>query len=156
MDVLEKYLNATLRFLSFRLRSEKEVKQFLTEKKVDPEIQDRILQSLYKNKLLDDERFAKWWIEQRTTFKPKGPQIIKMELRQKGISDEVISNELSSAEIKTVNSENIKTLIEKRVQRYTSLPPREAKQKLQQFLLRRGFDWDTIKQAIDDVVKKAV
>ena len=72
MDDFEKFYKASIRFLSFRPRSEKELSDYLTKKKCDDLTSKRIIESrLKKINLLDDEEFAKWWIEQRTLIKPQ-------------------------------------------------------------------------------------
>lgn len=157
MDAFEKYLNVALRYLSYRPRSEKELKDYLKRKKVEPLVLDKILLKLYENKFLDDTEFVKWWVEQRTKIRPRGIRIIKAELRQKGISDEMIESGIMNQESGAKNDLGLaRKLIEKRLLRYKNLSKQELYQKLGAFLGRRGFDWDTIKKAIDDVTKKGV
>ena len=83
-------LNRTLRFLSFRPRSEKEIADFLKKKQVDSHNAQKIIDKLKEHKFLNDEEFASWWMEQRTMIKPRAIRVIKMELKQKGISKEII------------------------------------------------------------------
>lgn len=154
--VFEKYYNRALRYLSYRPRSEKEIREKLirtrSRKKVEKvdKVIDQIINKLKEQNLLNDEEFARWWIEQRTVFRPKGIRLIRMELKQKGISDEMIefpiSNEVDMA----------KKLIQKRIDRYKSLPRQEIYTKLCQFLARRGFDFDVIKKSIDEVLSEGV
>ena len=91
MDDLEKFYKAAFRFLSFRPRSEKEVKRLLKKKKCDELTSQRIIENLKEHKFLNDEEFARWWIEQRTFIKPKAWRVIKFELKQKGIAEEIIA-----------------------------------------------------------------
>ena len=78
-------LNRVLRFLSFRPRSEKEIRDYLNNKQVNPLVSQKIIDKLVENKFLNDLEFAKWWIEQRTLTTPRAWRIIKIELKQKGI-----------------------------------------------------------------------
>lgn len=157
MDAFEKYLNLALRYLSYRPRSEKELKDYLKKKKVEPAIIDRVVKNLHEHKFLNNEEFAKWWIEQKTSFRPLGLSLIKIQLRQKGISEEVIDRLAHGSEFRVQsNLERAKMLVQKRIHRYKSRSKQEIYHKLGAFLARRGFDWDTIKQAIDDVTKKGV
>lgn len=155
MDEFEKFYNRVLRFLSYRPRSEKEITDFLRRKsargRVDPLIVKKILKKLKELKFIDDKEFAKWWVEQRTGSKPRGWRVIKMELKQKGISDELITNYKL---LITDEKELAKKAIEKIFVKYRQLPREKAYQKLSQFLARRGFDWETIKEVIDEVFKK--
>lgn len=151
MDNFQKFYDRALRFLSYRPRSEKEITNFLKRKKVEPSIINKILQKLKEQDLVNDEEFAKWWIEQRQGSRPRGIRVIKMELKQKGISDELIT---SYQLLITNQLELAKKALEKKVKSYRNLPREKAYRKLSQFLLRRGFDWDTVKEVIDEVLKK--
>ena len=90
MDNFTKLLNKTYRFLSYRQRSIKEVDDYLAKKKASSLDSKRIINKLKEQKFLDDELFAKLWIESRNKFKPRATRIIKFELKQKGIDKELI------------------------------------------------------------------
>ncbi|MBL7159825.1 RecX family transcriptional regulator [Candidatus Microgenomates bacterium] len=90
-----KIYEKVLRFLSFRPRSKKEVKDYFYKKDVGDETQKMIIKKLEKLKFLDDEQFTLWWVEQRTTFRPSGKRLLRYELRKKGISEEIIENILT-------------------------------------------------------------
>lgn len=154
MDNFQKFYDRALRFLSYRPRSEKEITNFLKKKKVEPPIISKIIKKLKEQNFINDEEFTKWWIEQRTHFRPRGIRVIKLELRQKGISQEIIDEILSNEDIKILSEESARKLIEKKIISYKGLPKQELYQKLSQFLLRRGFDWETVKEVIDEVLKK--
>lgn len=165
--IFEKYYNYSLRFLSYRPRSEKELKDKLKFKKVEPLIIEQIIIKLKEQNFLNDEEFTKWWIEQRTTFKVQGLNLIKLELMQKGIQKEVIENQISKIlaeqdpalqdKSSILNErENAKKLIERKMERLKDLPRQEVYQKIGSFLARRGFDMDTIHSLIDEFYKKGV
>ncbi|HSX40199.1 MAG TPA: RecX family transcriptional regulator [Candidatus Saccharimonadales bacterium] len=161
MEEFEKYFNKALRFLSYRPRSEKEIRDNLKFKsrksrkkadEVDEVIIDRIINQLKELKFVDDEQFTRWWIEQRSEFRPKSMRIIKMELKQKGIDQDTIVQVLQNPEFKVQNDlDKAKSLVQKQLRKYERFEPLERKQKLAQYLGRRGFDWETIKQAVDPV-----
>lgn len=155
----EKYYNYSLRFLSYRPRSEKEIRDRLKIKngeRIDSII-DSVIHKLKEQNFLNDEEFAKWWIEQRTTFRPKGLRVIKMELKQKGISNEVIDFVISNSKFPISNeSERARKLIEKKMEQLKDLPRQEVYRKVGSFLARRGFDIDTINSVIDEFYKKGV
>lgn len=167
MEEFEKYLNKIFRYLSFRPRSEKEVRDFLKGKKVPEDISDKVLTYLFDHHYINDEEFTKWWIEQRTKFRAKGQRLIIMELKQKGISQEIIDRVFDNQEtllrqgfggqagIKS-QAELAKTIVEKKLPKYKGLSKHEIYQKLGSALARRGFDWDTIKQSIDEVLRRGV
>jgi regulatory protein len=149
MGDFEKFYNIALRFLSYRPRSEKEVKDKLKRKKIDQTMIDRVINKLKEQKFINDEEFAKWWIEQRTNFKPRSLRLIKIELRQKGIEQDLIDSLINDLRLMNNDLEQAKKLIEKRIERFRDLSKQEIYQKLGSYLARRGFDWDIIKQVID-------
>lgn len=171
MDQFDKFYNRALRFLSFRPRSEKEIRDKLKSKKADSKIVESIITKLKAQNFINDEEFTKWWIEQRSSFQPRGLRMIKMELRQKGIEQEIIEKIISEG-IKNQESplrqgfagqarimddkERARELVRKKIGKYKGLKQQEVYQKLGSFLGRRGFDFDTIKQVIDEVIRSGV
>ncbi len=148
-------LNRALRFLSFRPRSEKEIRDYLSKKKVSELVAQKILSKLKENKFLNDEEFAKWWVEQRTLIKPRAWRIIKIELKQKGIPKEIIEQLTQNTEFKLQNDlEMAIKLAQKRLPRYKNLSRQEVYQKLSRYLASKGFDWETVKISIDEVFSK--
>ena len=157
MEDFEKFYNLALRFLSYRPRSEKEVRDKLKTKKVEPLIIEKIIAKLKEKKFINDEEFAKGWIESRLTYKPRSINLIKRELLQKGISRELTDAQISNFQFPISNElENAKKLIEKRLSRYRGLDRRKIYEKLGRFLASKGFNWDTIKKSIDEVLGKGV
>lgn len=163
MDSFEKFYNKSLRFLSFRPRSEKEIRDYLLKprirsdkrKKISKEILDKIVAKLKKKKFINDEEFTKWWIEQRLKLRPRAWRIIKMELARKGISQEISEPIIQSLEFRIQNDlELAKKLAEKRIKRYKDLTKREIYQKLGRFLASKGFDYETIKKVLGLTVDK--
>lgn len=152
----EEIYNTALLFLSFRPRSEKEVRDNLRKKKVNPPLIEKIIAKLKEKKFLNDEEFVKWWIEQRTTFNPRSLRLTKIELLHKGVSNEVIDKMIYDLRFKNYDLERAKTLVEKRLERFKGLPKQEVYQKLGSYLARRGFGWETIKDSIDEMVSNGV
>ncbi len=157
MDEFEINFNKTLRFLSFRPRSEKEVADYLSQKNVDEKIGKRIIARLKELKFLDDREFARMWIEERTKIKPRSLRLIKLELKQKGISQDIIDEISQNSELRLQSDKEMaKKVIFKKIEKYKGLSKFALLQKLGPFLARRGFDYDTIKKAIDESVGKGV
>jgi len=145
-------LNKVYRFLSLRPRSEKEVADFLKKRKVTPFESGEILKVLKEQKLIDDWEFTKWWVEQRETFKPKGKIALRVELRQKGIPQQIIKETLTC-----INEENLaRKAIAKKMEIYRKLCPEEFFRKISQFLSYRGFSRRTVQKIIfeEEVAKK--
>ncbi len=149
----ERLVNASIRFVSFRPRSEKELRDFLTKKlnkwKVSGDLLiSKVIARMGELGYVDDEKFAQWWVEQRTAFKPKGNRLIHMELKSKGVAEAVIASVLAPR-----GSESLLTAARQAVARklplWAKLPILVRKKKLYDYLGRRGFDGETIAKVID-------
>jgi len=150
MEEFEKFFNQAIRFLSYRIRSEKEIRDYLHKKQTPIETIEKIVQSLKEHKFINDEEFARRWIESRTTHHLKSKKIIRLELFQKGIDKELIEKLLEGdAEMVVDDIEQARKLIEKKLPHLQGFPPEEVRQKLGGFLARKGFSWDTIKKSVD-------
>ncbi len=149
-----KFYDFVLRFISVRPRSEKEIKDWFKRKEVGDETQQMIWKKLEHLGYINDEEFAKWWVEQRTAFRPTGKRALEMELRQKGVSREVISSHITSHASPVTEIDLAKRAVEKKLKIYKNLPPLELKKKLSSFLARRGFSWETIEKVIDEIGEK--
>lgn len=125
-------------------------------KKARQEIIERVIASLIEHKFIDDEKYAKWFIENRLRFNPKGQRILKMELKQKGVATEIIEDAIRNlsiddeSEVSNSDLESARKLVEKKLPKYKDMEKQEIYQKLGAFLARRGFGWDIIKKSIDD------
>jgi len=145
-----------LNFLSYRPRSEKEVRDHFKKKKIVGAHVDRAIVKLKKLNFLDDEKFSLWWIEQRNNFRPKGKRALEIELLQKGVEREIVKRVLeeknnTQAEKDTCLVLGRKWLTKKQVN--LNIP--KEKEKLFRYLASRGFDFDEVAQAIDTLRKKA-
>ncbi len=158
----EKLINAALRFVSYRPRSEKEFTDFLTKKLAKWKVSGSILIKKVIDRMrelgyVDDRVFASWWLDQRMTFKPAGRRLIAFELMRKGISRDIIDEAfLHQREEKPLFNEidEAKKSIKKKIVLWERMPLIEQKKKLYTFLAQRGFSSDTIRKIIDEVGEK--
>jgi len=150
----QKILDRVFRFLSYRPRSKKEVRDYLRKKKIDENEVEDILDRLSEKNYLDDEEFARWWVEQRISFRPSGVRLLRMELNQKGIPKDIIAKSLNRYLAKDSEQELAQKVMEKKLRTLRHLPPLELKQKLSTHLARRGFSWETIETVVDGILKK--
>lgn len=178
---LGKLLNTALSFLSFRPRSEWEIRQFLRQKLKKPfskfkkdqqkplvqEELETLIQSVIDRlkliKQIDDFAFVHWYLDQRTTFHPQGARALQYELIKKGVSQKLISEAISSQKKSDTELSDEKSLAFKAVEKKIKFLPEKinsfeekmkVQKKLQQFLLGRGFDYDTIRNVVEKIIKK--
>lgn len=159
MDFDYLYLRV-LKFLNFRPRSEKEVREYLKKKlqkfpETDSSVTDLIIHKLKQQKFLNDEEFAKWLVRSRTEFRPKGKYIVRQELKQKGISQDIAEKVLNSDRNRSEKELAIEVL-ERKKKKYDYMEPQERFRKAGSMLARRGFDLEAIKAAIDSCFGKMV
>jgi len=144
----EKLVNAAIRFVSFRPRSQKELTDFLDTKLTRWKVSGagliaKVIGRMEELGYVGDEKFAQWWVLQRTTFKPKGNRYIQMELRGKGVPDAVIASVLASRGSQSL-LDAAKQAVAKKMPLWAKLPILARKKKLYDYLVRRGFDTSTI------------
>ena len=147
-DTVERARARALDFLARRPRSEAEVRQRLGKKDFAPAVVDEVLARLRELNLVDDEAFACFWVENRTSFRPRGARGLRYELRQKGVAAEVINRVLDGA---TLDENALAYQVARpRAERLlvAPIPRREFRRKLGAFLHRRGFDYETAQETV--------
>ena len=148
----QKTLDKLLRFVTLRPRSEKEINDWLKRKKIHESLYKELFDRLKRLELVDDEKFARWWVNQRSSFRPKPKRILNNELRIKGIEKEIIEEVLKE---ENVDEEKIaRELLEKKKYKWKKLDRKIARQKMSGYLARKGFEWDAITRAVDVFIKK--
>lgn len=141
-----------IRYLGYRPRSVKEIREYLQKKQVTEIFIATAIAKLLEQKFLDDESFAQMWVRTRVALKPLSQRVLKMELIAKGIAKETIEQVLvEQEEVSGSDGEMARVLIQKKKRLYEGMSKKERYEKLGGFLARRGFDYQTIKRSIDDV-----
>jgi regulatory protein len=142
-------LDVALRFLGQRPRSEHEVRRRLARAGVPEDVSDEVLAQLRRWQVVDDAAFASYWLEQRRTFRPRGPRLLQAELRQRGVSADVAVEVAEQAAVTA--QEDAYRVAHKRARQLAAQPLDERTfcARLSQHLARRGFDWDTITPLVE-------
>lgn len=145
-----------------RMRTEKEVKEYLRnlsfKRKVkgQEEISDQavelIINKLKQKRLINDTEFAQAWIESRG--KKKGVQVLKNELYKKGVDRAIIEEVIDVEGLSFVQDQAAEKLLIKRLPRWKGLSVLDQKRKSTEFLMRRGFDYDLVKDTVEKVLGK--
>lgn len=144
----QKTLEKLLNFATVRPRSEKEIKNWLYRKKVSESLHSKLLSRLIHFNLLDDEKFAEWWLENRKNFSPKPKRMLKEELKLKGIDKNIVDKILVETNI---NEEKIaRNLLEKRKLHWENIEKAKRNQKMLEYLVRKGFAFEIAKLALKD------
>ncbi|SFB16828.1 regulatory protein [Lentibacillus halodurans] len=142
-DTLHKSYTLAINFLSYRMRSKKEIYDHLVKKEVDDEHISKIMEKLIAEGLVNDRQFADAFVRTRMQTSSKGPMLIKQELMQKGV-DEPIAGEAADLYTYDVQYEKAKKLAEKKLHSGNRKSFRQQIQQLQGTLMQKGFSGDVV------------
>lgn len=137
-----------IRLIGRRLRSDKELRLYLTEHEFDPGIIDDVLYDLQTTGIVDDRKFAAAFVHDVQAQKPVGKRVLFQKLRLKGISPAVIEDTLENA-LPNGQEENLACTTAMRIlNRYRSsakpIPAEQQRERTAKYLARRGFHWGII------------
>jgi regulatory protein len=142
--------HAALRFLQARPRSVAEVRERLQRKQFAAPLIEHTIARLSDMGMLDDNAFARFWVENRNACRPRGPQALRNELYRKGIDRAVIDATLQDETLTGGEHERALLLARGVLAKYASAPDRITFQRrMGGYLQRRGFGYDTIRPILD-------
>ncbi len=142
------YQKAT-RLLDYRPRTEKEIRQRLTQKEFSTLEIDQVVLRLKRANLVQDEKFAKMWIENRNDFHPRSQRLMRYELRIKGVAEQTIESALADS----ADDLDLATRAAAQYARKLNFQDRVLfRKKLSAYLARRGFSYGTISPVIRDLI----
>ncbi len=148
-DAVVQAVNIAAHFLSYRPRSEQEVRRNLTEKETPAAIIDVAIERLNGLGYLDDAAFARYWVDNRNQFKPLSHRALRQEMRQKGLSDTVIAEALGDQSESDLAYKAATTQLRK----FRNRTLREFKTKMNAFLQRRGFSYSTTQDVVARLIE---
>ena len=97
-DRVHRCIDAALRYLSYRPRSEFEIRGRLQRRGFDASSVDAVMSKLKERGLVDDTAFAQFWKDNRESFSPRSQRLTRLELKQKGVPDDVIEGVVDTAD----------------------------------------------------------
>lgn len=129
-------------YLARAMKTTKQMRDYLTQKGYSADVVECVIQKLQGYKYLDDQTYARMYAEQNKSH--KGERRIKQELLNKGISHADVDDQVQ------VDADDQLTSATKLAQKYLKNKDRDLKtmQKLQRFLLYRGFDFGVVNSVI--------
>lgn len=135
------------RFLNYKPRTEKEIIKKLKENKISVKSIEKIISVLKDMKYINDNQFAKLYLEEKLANNPKGKRFIAIKLAEKGISKDVINNVIESRYSEEKEFEKAKDLLRKYLKKVRAKNDANKKQKCYRYLLSKGFDYEIVKNA---------
>lgn len=149
--VRSRAINNAYMLLRIRPRSEREVRDRLKAKGYGPELVDDIVEALKRCGDIDDAKFAWFWLESRMHQNPMGDVVLKYELKKRGVSEDVIK---ATLEHKAANYDEYAiafSMAEERFKRFSKIDRQKALKRVYDFMLRRGFKYDTVQRIIGEL-----
>ena len=147
VDKLQSCFNSATRLVSYRPRSEAELRERLQRRGFDSDSIDAALNKLKKYALVDDVAFAEYWLDNRTSFSPRSKWLTKQELRRKGVNNEIIEQIVDT-------SDDADNAYRAAVSKMRSLPLSDHqvfRHKLGGFLRRRGFNYEISNHVVEQL-----
>ena len=138
------------RFLARRAHSEKELRTKLLRKRFEKSLVEAVILELERQKLVDDAAFAHAFVHSRLRSKPLGEHALRQELRNKGLAETHIASALQKAYDEKSQVDYARDLIQKKMPHYEEFEDRIKKKRLADFLVRRGFDWELVKEVLEE------
>jgi regulatory protein len=146
-DDVARATEAALQFLSYRARTEQEVRDRLKRGGFAPEAIDATIVRLNEWRYLDDADFARRWVENRARGKPRGQRLLQQELRKKGIDAETSKQAIAEADLDEVTAAT--ELARKRLSTMAGEDPVAVRRKISAYLARRGYGFDVVRKALE-------
>ncbi|MEN4011213.1 MAG: RecX family transcriptional regulator [Chloroflexota bacterium] len=144
-EVRETAYQRALLILSYRARSEHELRQKLSQKGFEAQVVNQVVVRLKSERYLGDAEFAQLWTDNRSQFRPRSQRLLRYELKQKGVSEEHIEKALETVEDESVLAYQAGARYARRL---TGVEHELFRKRLTGFLARRGFSYGTIAPVI--------
>ena len=143
--------SAALRYLGYRDRTVREMRDYLERKEYSPAVVRQTLAYLQDSGFLDDARFADRFARSRVENRRFGRFRLKQELIKKGVEDAVAEQALDAVFAEVKERDLARASGEKKMQGWRGLEVRKIRQRLAQFLQRQGFSADTVYETVEDL-----
>jgi regulatory protein len=144
-DARHSAYDAGLRLLSYRPRSEKEMRRRLGRRGIALRLIDQTVRRLKERGYLDDEAFARFWTETREATSPRGRRLILQELRTQGVN----ADTAAAATASVSDEEAAYRAASRRLHAFRGLDYEAFRRRLGGFLVRRGFSYEVARRTMD-------
>jgi regulatory protein len=121
----------------------------LRGKNLEEDVIEAAIERLTQAGLLDDREFARYWVDNRVQFKPRGVRALRQELWKKGVPDAIIAEAIESVD----EQDLARRVAEKGARRMAYLEPRDFRRKLSAYMARRGFSYTVIKPLVEEMLE---
>jgi len=146
-DEIQRGFNSAVRYIGYRPRSEAELRNKLERRGFSADITDKVVSRLKEQGLVDDITFARFWTENRESFRPRSQSLTAFELKQKGITNEIIKQSVSAID----DEDSAYNVALTKTRRLESIDYSDFRKRISGYLQRRGFSYEIIRRTIEKI-----
>ena len=143
-------MDVAYRYLSYRPRSEAELKSHLHRHGFDNECVEKVLIKLKEQGVMGDAAFASFWKDNRDSFSPRGRFLLQQELRQKGIAPDIVAEVLEAVD----EDSSAQRAATRKAGALATSDYATFRRKLYSFLRRRGFSYEVTQRVVNKLCQE--
>ena len=151
-EELQRTRDLAAAYLSYSDRTVSQVRGRLAKKGCSSEAIDAVVADLEKDRILDDSAYARRWVVYGLDRRPAGAAKFAQDLKRRGIDGEIIESILTEFADEVGSNQAALELLNRRHGHYAGLDRTVARRRMRDLLLRRGFDEDTVRQAVSEAL----
>jgi len=144
-DHFHRCLNAAAHYLSYRPRSESELRERLYRRGFDDDSVEAVIAKIKEQGLVDDTAFAQFWKDNRESFSPRSQWLTRLELRRKGIAKEIIDQVVDVID----DDESAYRAALSKARGLPQSDYQSFRRRLGGYLRRRGFSYEVINHTVE-------
>lgn len=141
--------DTALKYINVRMRSVKEIREYLNKKNFESKDIEEVVDRLLSKNILNDNNFAKCYVNDKLLLTNNGPDKIKCDLMKLGISEDIISSVISSID-NDIISEKLEKIIKKEIKNNSKLPINKMKNKIINRCINAGYEYSSIIEILND------
>ncbi len=146
-DHFHRCLNATVHYLSYRPRSESEIRERLRRRSFDGDSVEAVIAELKEQGLVNDMAFAQFWKDNRVSFSPRSQWLTKLELRRKGVATNIIDQVVDEVG----DADNAYRAALSKARGLSRSDYQGFRRRLGDYLKRRGFGYEVINHTVERI-----
>ncbi len=146
-DHLHRCFNTAIHYLSYRPRSGSEIRQRLYQRGFNGDSVDTVIAQLTGQGLVDDIAFAQFWKDNRESFSPRSQWLTKVELRRKGVADDIIDQVVDGID----DDDNAYRAALRKARNLPLTDYQSFRRRLGEYLKRRGFSYEVINHTVERI-----
>ena len=144
-DRFHRCLNAAVHYLSYRPRSEAELRERLHQRGFDGDSLEAVITRLKTQGLVDDMAFAQFWKDNRESFSPRSQWLTRLELRNKGVANNIIDQVVDTID----DNDSAYQAALRKARSLSRSDHQSFRHRLGEYLKRRGFSYGVINHTVE-------